>query len=363
MKRPWLIWLGFGLCVAVVLSAMGWISQAALDSERSEAQAIALGNYEEDVRRALWRIDSLLGSVLAQETAQPFFAFAQSAGGGTQTTLPKNLPRHVLLHFRYTPDGQLTSPWVVKNAAKAKTTGAALPLELIAAAESRLAELCGLVSYADLDQRLPDKLTGASESLVIARDNLPLEQATANVSRENFNFNEGQSQAPGRDRRGNSQQAQLSNADFLARQEGFHRLVDSNRLQGTLSIKGDVRVGEMTPLWFGDELLLARRVQTGGSVSLQGAWLDWHSRDGLPPSYWPRWPIYFPKPTCGLSRIPSTRRPPRASGGWRCCRWSSCPASNPYRWPSCGRHCASRCSWPGAASSWRRWPSARCSWA
>ncbi len=277
MKRPWLTWLGFGLCVAVVLAAMGWISRVALESESSEARAIARAEYEEDVRLALWRMDYLLGSVLAQEVAQPFFAFASPEGAGTQTTLPKSLPRHVLLHFRYSSDGQLTSPWVLKNAAKAKGAGAALPLELIATAERRLDELCALVTYGELDQRLPEKLTGSSESLLIARDNLPSEQVAANVSRENFN--EGQLQ--GRNRRGDFQQSQLSNTEFMARQEGFQRLVDSNRLQGTLSIKGNVRVGEMTPLWFGDQLLLTRRVRSGDSISLQGAWLDWNGNDGL----------------------------------------------------------------------------------
>jgi signal transduction histidine kinase len=37
----------------------------------------------------------------------------------------------------------------------------------------------------------------------------------------------------------------------------------------------------MTPLWFGDELLLARRVRSGDSITLQGAWLDWNGNDGL----------------------------------------------------------------------------------
>jgi signal transduction histidine kinase len=285
MKRPWLIWLSFGLCVAVVLAAMGWISQAALDSEASEAKAaaseakaIARAEYEEDVRLALWRMDYLLGSVLAQESAQPFFAFAPPDRAGAQTTLPKNLPRHVKLHFRYSPDGQVTSPWVLKNA-KAKTGTDGLPLDLMATAERRLGELCELVRYAELEGRLPEKAGGSSESLVLARDNVAMEPSALNQSREG-NFNEGQ--AAGRNRRGDLQQSQLSNAEFQARHEGFQRLVDTNRLQGTLSIKGDVRVGEMTPVWFGDQLLLARRVRTGGSTSLQGAWLDWHAlRDEL----------------------------------------------------------------------------------
>ena len=71
---------------------------------------------------------------------------------------------------------------------------------------------------------------------------------TTGCSRDNFN------DAPqNRSRRGDVQQSQLSNTEFAARQEGFQRLVDSNRKSGTLSILGDMRVGEMTPLWLEGE--------------------------------------------------------------------------------------------------------------
>ena len=37
MKRPWHKWIIFGICLAVVLAAMGWISTEVLRLDRSEA--------------------------------------------------------------------------------------------------------------------------------------------------------------------------------------------------------------------------------------------------------------------------------------------------------------------------------------
>src|SRR5205814_5989891 len=145
---------------------MGWISRVALRSEESEAAAVARAEFEEDVRLALWRMDNLLGSVLAQEAARPYFAFTSADQGGTvHSTLPKSMPRYVLLHFQYSPDGQITSPWVVKNAAKAKTSIGSLPLELIKTAEDRLGALGKRVNYHALAERLPRNDAGSSDSL------------------------------------------------------------------------------------------------------------------------------------------------------------------------------------------------------
>ena len=119
------------------------------------------------MRLALWRMDNLLGSVLAQEAARPYFAFTSADQGGTvHSTLPKSMPRYVLLHFQYSPDGQITSPWVVKNAAKSKTSGS-LPLELIKMAEDRLCELDKRVGYRALAERLPRTEAGSSDALVL----------------------------------------------------------------------------------------------------------------------------------------------------------------------------------------------------
>ncbi len=274
MKRPWLVWLSFGLCVAVVLAAMGWISFAALRAESAETVANARAEFEDAVAPALWQMDALLGSVLAQE---PYFAFMTPDQTATplQTTLPKNMPPYVLLPFKCLPDGQFASPWVVKNAAKSKLS--AESLKLIQTAEKRLGELAKFVTYQALAERLTADDTRASESLVLSRDDGPIEPVVLNSQNENYRDLPFQ----GRGRRNDIQQSQINNAQFMARQEGVQRLVDSNRKQGTLSILGDMRVGEMNRVWLDRHLLLVRRVRSGSGDRqkeyLQGAWLDWQS--------------------------------------------------------------------------------------
>src|SRR4051812_15829457 len=72
MNRPWHTWAAFGLCLAIVLAAMGWTSLTVL---RLEEQARTQAVREENVRLALWRMDSALAPLLAQETVVPYFAY------------------------------------------------------------------------------------------------------------------------------------------------------------------------------------------------------------------------------------------------------------------------------------------------
>ncbi len=64
MNRPWKIWLAFGLCAAVLLAAMGWISGTALRLDRAQLQAAQRAEIEERVRLALWRMDSALAPII-----------------------------------------------------------------------------------------------------------------------------------------------------------------------------------------------------------------------------------------------------------------------------------------------------------
>ena len=59
MNSPWRIWASFGLCLVIVLGAMGWTSLTVL---RLEDQARRQAVREENVRLALWRMDSSLMS-------------------------------------------------------------------------------------------------------------------------------------------------------------------------------------------------------------------------------------------------------------------------------------------------------------
>jgi len=96
MKRPWQIWTVFGLCLAVVLAGMAWLSVRAIDLEHAETASreraadsrrqLAAENssvqiqqietqLEKNIGQALWRMDSFMIPLLAQESFLPHFVY------------------------------------------------------------------------------------------------------------------------------------------------------------------------------------------------------------------------------------------------------------------------------------------------
>ncbi len=73
-----------------------------------------------------------------------------------------------------------------------------------------------------------------------------------------------------------TQQAALDASEFQARSQFTLQNaagVPNNRLLNP----ADVRMTVMKPLWLDGQLLLARRVWSGDSASVQGCWLDWEA--------------------------------------------------------------------------------------
>ncbi len=129
MSRPWHVWLTFAICLAVVLASVGWLSIKALEADQAEADAHRQAAQDENVRLALWRMDSQMTPLVAQESARPYFlynAFYSVAtaknsaikGGGKTVTPPSSNPSPlmtetsplVLLHFQFESTGPVTSP-------------------------------------------------------------------------------------------------------------------------------------------------------------------------------------------------------------------------------------------------------------
>ncbi len=94
MKRPWHIWTAFVACLAVVLAAMGWISGTALQLDRAERRMRAAAALEEDVRLALWRMDSHLWTLVSQEAARPYFTYSPVYAADRSFTGTLQSPQH-----------------------------------------------------------------------------------------------------------------------------------------------------------------------------------------------------------------------------------------------------------------------------
>ena len=128
MTRPLHIRLVFAACLVVVLAAMAGVSVTTLRLDRAQLLAAQQAETEEKVRLALWRMDSLLTSIMVEESARPFSAwesfsrnepaltkgYAPIKPGEVLTPSPllAYSSSNVLLHFQLSPDGRLTSPQV-----------------------------------------------------------------------------------------------------------------------------------------------------------------------------------------------------------------------------------------------------------
>ncbi len=125
-RQSW--WLVYGVCAAVVLSALAWVTVTVLSLERAEIRARTDAGHQESLRLALWRMDSWLAPLLAREAARPYFdyqSFYPQQRAYTTLLYPIE-PGEVLtpspllsyqseylpLHFQVGPDGSLTSPQV-----------------------------------------------------------------------------------------------------------------------------------------------------------------------------------------------------------------------------------------------------------
>src|SRR5262249_39361970 len=128
MKRLGILWLIFGLCVVLAAWAMARLGATALSLERAEAKARRQAALEENVQLALWRMDSSLAPLMAEESARPYFAYSSFYPADRAFTnmfaeiqkgdvlMPSPLltfaSPQIRLHFQYGPDGRLSSPQV-----------------------------------------------------------------------------------------------------------------------------------------------------------------------------------------------------------------------------------------------------------
>ena len=209
---------------------MVWISLTVLRLERAEQQARAQAALEENTRLALWRLDSALIPLLAQQAARP--------------SSPSEA-EPVLLHFQIDPGGEVTS-------LPAPTAPPAVMDQRARRLESLRVALRGV----DLAARLPRQPPAPPVNVVVAAN----DQASI--------------------------QKMKSVQEYVARQQSVSNSVTVrpapvaparplHPAATTASGWLPPREGAPAALWVADALLLARRVDMGPAVYVQGTWLDW----------------------------------------------------------------------------------------
>lgn len=328
MKHPWQVWAWFLLGLAVVLFGMGWLTMKTLELDQAEAQARQQVELEERVSRALWRMDVLLMPLLAQEAARPDFAYhsvrlARNGAKGKESPLLSPLltqpPDYVLLHFEMAPDGQVLSPQSPQGGDVEIALSQGVKAEAMQAAAKRVHDLQAVASHASLLACVPQQSlptvdsnqtnwinspglnSGTNNSLVIANgytadqaqspeqaaeipskvDAVNQDDSTPSQSPFAFNGQPSQQAIPN----GNNSRVgrgKISN-DLQNRGAAYQAVAQRALLEQqrnndpqALTVPRGVE-GVSQPLWIGDRLILARRVQIGAKTVIQGCWLDWRN--------------------------------------------------------------------------------------
>jgi signal transduction histidine kinase len=325
MKRPWQVWLVFAVCVLGAAGAMAWLTREAVESDRLRRAAKAEAELEQRVSLALWRMDTELAPIIAEEVIRPPATFRPTANGAVDP------PPNVLLQFETRPNGFWCSPQCPP------TQKGTLP---------KLAELSQAVTCEQLLPELPSTplptaedlarnkfrtnaemssapnapAVGANSAPVVGMNAPPANAANSTQQQvevpyqffegnRSNDFYDSRVQVPQQQQTANqappNQQAQAAanqqykEADFQQRSKRYQSateqsLLNYNQRGGSnddvksppdMPVKGGGSkvqlvdtpelVGVSRPVWVGGRLLLARRVESRGTTAVQGSWLDW----------------------------------------------------------------------------------------
>ena len=241
LAYPWRIGIAFCVATLGVLAAMIWMTNQVLRLERSEAEAMQRAVLEENTRLALWRIDSALSPILAQESVRP-------------NSLPSLSP-YVKLCFQFAPDGSLST-----SSSSVDMNNDLLTQEF--SAKVSRDSLLGMLPNEAIARR-----TFSSQSSISQLSSLqsppsppptsppPTSQSLAN------NTSVNRSQLEFEQRRGNV-------------------FTNNSMLQNNLPIAfgpNELAAVSMAPVSHHGELLLVRKGSSDGREIAEGCWLDWNA--------------------------------------------------------------------------------------
>lgn len=293
MKRPSRTWIAFGALALVAAVSLGWLTRAVLRLDGEQRRSAAAEEREERVRLALWRLDSALALLVADENARSpseFSAFYSPAHAWSPNQSPLApgavlLPSSLLelpstnhrLHFEFRSGHPVTSPQVPPPAFRTLALSQGQSAAALAAAEEQLARIRNLLGPPAAPSGNGSRLSAAAAG---ARETGP----THTADTTSWSVRSPQP-APSRSARS----LELAQSEIQARAQNFLNAQQANRYAPKSALannNADVAnaatslvvpntVGRMTPAWLGNELFLVRRVDAPDGARVQGVWLDW----------------------------------------------------------------------------------------
>jgi signal transduction histidine kinase len=322
MKHPWQVWLVLAACGALLAAAMSWLTLHALRADRERTAARAAADLEQQVSLALWRMDTKLAPLIAEESARPHFYYApfitvetpRSKAGPAEEQVASPLlvgqNTSVVLNFNASASGEWSSPQAPPPELTDMACENGMTVPQIESNRARLSELAANVTFADLLAQLPDQplprttLEPSAESAVQVAlapnssaansrfyDNAfgvdaanaanpqggetaqldSLQQQYGMQTKQQGEVEQLARSAPAMEdlgARGRRYQLQVGQEYMKQRRENFIRLTGEGAIDAVVE-------NVSRPVWVGDRLLLARRVERGGTTMVQGSWLDW----------------------------------------------------------------------------------------
>jgi signal transduction histidine kinase len=268
VKRPWLIWLTFASCVGIAAGALAWMSTLAFSLERAEASARQQAAQDENLQLALWRIDSALAPLIAEEGTRPYFeynAFYPAERAYTHMfevvqkgdvlvaspLLTHDVP-FVLLHFQFGPDGRLTSPQVPDGNMRDLAEARFITPERLEDRGRKLDRLRSKVSQPAMTTAcsIPTPIQPAVEAIVTQ---------FADTNSDN----------------GQRVRSARASTEYQMRARNAQKAQTTNEPVSSIASATSIAQAPMQAVWIGDALILGRRVRVGDATFLQGCWLDW----------------------------------------------------------------------------------------
>lgn len=289
--------LAYALIVALVIGGLGWVTAAALQLELSD-----------QMRLALWRLDSRVAPSIAREDSRPyqhydtlyppvgavqpphFYGCAPGSVWVPSPLLDAAVPDWMALHFQTTADGKWRSPQVLLPELKESLKETRLHLELCNVTSERAALLDDLAkNYAP--SKVLTCLSDETQMQVVAADPPTPEQVQAkdaNQAAQVFlqqnvdnDFQKRSSQKGAVQSEGRGNPAFNNGANFTYLPVGSE--VPWGKLTGKWAGLGRgavVSLGSLHPLWLQaedrpDRLILARLARSDERRIIQGVVLHW----------------------------------------------------------------------------------------
>lgn len=242
-------WIVFGLALAVVLAVMAAVSLALVQLDARRVETEQENVREELVRLALWRLDSATTPLLSRETAEAGHA------PGSQP-----LPAGVHARFVIPASGD---PAALGDVPEATRTRLLALLEAQSTTDT-------LVAVEDVSQQVQ----ATYDANVQTKGGSKISSlGWSQQARNEYEY--GRRVATVQDNLLNSSLANPSNADEGEQQASYGGLYRSGLAYARDADVPTSIVEVMRPLWWGDELVLVRRVETGDGQRVEGSWLDW----------------------------------------------------------------------------------------